>query len=102
VRKKDDGRAEAALIAHYGLRGWRRRWRRDIPPDSPPKGPPPAPPFKPGGAPILQWIKIEDLVVDDDYQRPIYGAGHTNVPAHRRALQLVEIRPADRRACRGR
>lgn len=35
--------------------------------------------FSPGGAPILQWIKIADLVVDDGYQRPIYGAGAGNV-----------------------
>ncbi|WP_309628190.1 ParB N-terminal domain-containing protein [Brevundimonas sp.] len=35
--------------------------------------------FKPGPAPMLQWLKIADLVVDDRYQRPIYGAGHRNV-----------------------
>ena len=35
--------------------------------------------FKPGAAPMLQWLKIDDLVVDDRYQRPIYGAGHKNV-----------------------
>lgn len=32
-----------------------------------------------GAAPMLQWVKICDLVVDDRYQRPIYGAGRTNV-----------------------
>lgn len=36
-------------------------------------------PFQPGPAPMLQWIKIADLVVDDAYQRPIYGAGRINV-----------------------
>lgn len=33
----------------------------------------------PGAAPMLQWVKIADLVVDDQYQRPIYGAGKGNV-----------------------
>lgn len=32
-----------------------------------------------GPAPQLQWLRIADLVVDDRYQRPIYGAGRTNV-----------------------
>lgn len=36
-------------------------------------------PFEPGPAPMLQWIEISNLVVDDRYQRPIYGAGRTNV-----------------------
>jgi hypothetical protein len=41
----------------------------------------PTPPedYAPGAAPMLQWIKISDLVVDDSYQRPIYGAGKGNV-----------------------
>ena len=30
-------------------------------------------------APILQWIKISDLVVDPAYQRPIFGEGRRNV-----------------------
>ncbi|MBM0205241.1 ParB N-terminal domain-containing protein [Micromonospora sp. STR1s_5] len=30
-------------------------------------------------APILQWIKIADLVVDPAYQRPIVGEGRRNV-----------------------
>lgn len=34
---------------------------------------------EPGAAPMLQWVKIADLVVDDAYQRPIYGAGRKNV-----------------------
>jgi hypothetical protein len=32
-----------------------------------------------GAAPMLQWIKIAEMVVDDAYQRPIYGAGRSNV-----------------------
>lgn len=32
-----------------------------------------------GAAPMLQWVKVADLVVDDAYQRPIAGAGRTNV-----------------------
>jgi hypothetical protein len=32
-----------------------------------------------GPAPMLQWLPVADLVVDDRYQRPIYGAGRTNV-----------------------
>jgi hypothetical protein len=32
-----------------------------------------------GPAPMLDWIRIEKLVVDDVYQRPIRGAGVTNV-----------------------
>jgi hypothetical protein len=32
-----------------------------------------------GPAPMLQWIKISDLVVDTSYQRPIAGRGRTNV-----------------------
>src|SRR5215203_1180793 len=33
----------------------------------------------PGPAPMLQWIKIADLVVDPTYQRPIVGKGRKNV-----------------------
>jgi len=33
----------------------------------------------PGVPPMLQWARIADLVVDDRYQRPITGAGTTNV-----------------------
>lgn len=33
----------------------------------------------PGPAPMLQWIAIPDLVVDQTYQRSIRGAGKTNV-----------------------
>jgi hypothetical protein len=32
-----------------------------------------------GAAPMLQWLKIADLVVDPAYQRPIVGKGRQNV-----------------------
>src|SRR5271155_1962147 len=32
-----------------------------------------------GAAPMLQWLKIVDLVVDPAYQRPILGKGCQNV-----------------------
>jgi hypothetical protein len=32
-----------------------------------------------GAAPMLQWLKITDLVVDPAYQRPIIGRGRQNV-----------------------
>jgi len=32
-----------------------------------------------GAAPMLQWLKIVDLVVDPAYQRPIVGKGRQNV-----------------------
>ena len=32
-----------------------------------------------GPAPMLQWVAVADLVVDDRYQRPVYGAGRQNV-----------------------
>jgi hypothetical protein len=32
-----------------------------------------------GPAPMLQWIKVADLVVDPAYQRPILGEGRRNV-----------------------
>ena len=39
-----------------------------------------------GPAPMLQWIKIEDLLVDESYQRPILGRGRNNV--HRIAREF--------------
>ncbi|MGE8128501.1 ParB N-terminal domain-containing protein [Methylobacterium sp. NPDC080182] len=33
----------------------------------------------PGAAPMLQWLAISSLVVDDTYQRPIRGEGERNV-----------------------
>jgi hypothetical protein len=32
-----------------------------------------------GAVPMLQWLRIEDLVVDPTYQRPIVGQGRRNV-----------------------
>jgi len=42
---------------------------------------PPASPFEPGPAPMLQWVAVADLVVDETYQRPIRGAGRKNIAA---------------------
>ena len=40
---------------------------------------PPARPAEPGPAPMLQWVRIADLVVDARYQRTVAGAGRGNV-----------------------
>src|SRR3984885_2712674 len=40
----------------------------------------------PGAVPMLQWLKIEDLVVDPAYQRPIVGNGRRNVERIARAF----------------
>jgi hypothetical protein len=39
-----------------------------------------------GAAPMLQWLKITDLVVDPAYQRPIVGKGRQNVDRIARAF----------------
>jgi hypothetical protein len=39
-----------------------------------------------GAAPMLQWLKIADLVVDPAYQRPIVGNGRRNVDRIARAF----------------
>jgi len=39
-----------------------------------------------GAAPMLQWLKITDLVVDPAYQRPIIGKGRQNVDRIARAF----------------
>jgi hypothetical protein len=39
-----------------------------------------------GAAPMLQWLKIVDLVVDPAYQRPIVGKGRRNVDRIARAF----------------
>src|SRR6201993_3786061 len=36
-------------------------------------------PTSPGAVPMLQWLKVEDLVVAPAYQRPIGGNGRRNV-----------------------
>ncbi|MBB5770137.1 hypothetical protein HNP47_000106 [Brevundimonas vesicularis] len=46
-----------------------------------------------GAAPMLQWLKIDDLVVDDRYQRPIYGAGAKNVRAIASSFQWSKFAP---------
>jgi hypothetical protein len=32
-----------------------------------------------GAVPMLQWLRIEDLLVDPAYQRPVVGQGRRNV-----------------------
>ena len=50
--------------------------------------------FEPGAAPILQWIAIADLVVDEEaYQRPIVGAGRTNVRSIARGFRWAMFAP---------
>jgi hypothetical protein len=39
-----------------------------------------------GAAPMLQWLKITDLVIDPAYQRPIIGKGRQNVDRIARAF----------------
>ena len=39
-----------------------------------------------GAAPMLQWLKITDLIVDPAYQRPIVGNGRRNVDRIARAF----------------
>lgn len=40
---------------------------------------PPATLPQPGSPPMLQWVEVAALRIDDSYQRPIYGAGRSNV-----------------------
>lgn len=40
---------------------------------------PPLQPFDPGPAPMVQWIEIEKLIVDDSYQREIGRRGAANI-----------------------
>jgi ParB-like nuclease domain len=40
-----------------------------------------------GAVPMLQWLKIADLVVDPAYQRPIIGKGRQNVERIARAFR---------------
>jgi hypothetical protein len=39
-----------------------------------------------GAVPMLQWLKIADLVIDPAYQRPIIGRGRQNVERIARAF----------------
>jgi hypothetical protein len=41
-----------------------------------------------GAVPMLQWMKIADLVVDPAYQRPIAGKGHLNVDQIARSFSI--------------
>ncbi|WP_298981525.1 ParB N-terminal domain-containing protein [uncultured Roseibium sp.] len=52
------------------MNSWREIERLDLP-----KGVE----FSPGSAPILQWIKIDLLVVDDSYQRPLERGNRTAI-----------------------
>src|SRR5260221_13175048 len=54
-----------------------------------------------GAAPMLQWLKITDLVVDPAYQRPIVGKGRLNVDRIARAFSwscftAVVVSPVER------
>lgn len=46
-----------------------------------------------GAVPMLQWLKIEDLVVDPSYQRPIAGSGRRNVERITNAFCWCCFRP---------
>lgn len=46
-----------------------------------------------GPAPMLQWIKIADLVVDPSYQRPILGRGRSNVTRIARGFRWTYFAP---------
>ena len=48
---------------------------------------------EPGPAPMLQWVAIADLVVDETYQRPIYGAGRANVQRIAQAFRWSKFAP---------
>ena len=46
-----------------------------------------------GAVPMLQWVPIADLVVDDSYQREIRGAGRKNVETIAAAFQWIKFSP---------
>jgi hypothetical protein len=46
-----------------------------------------------GAAPMLQWLKIADLMVDPAYQRPIVGNGRRNVDRIARAFSWAFFAP---------
>ncbi len=48
---------------------------------------------EPGPAPMLQWLKIADLVVDPSYQREIRGTGRRNVQAIAAAFAWHKFAP---------
>ena len=49
--------------------------------------------FAPGPAPMLQWVAVADLVVDEAYQRPIRGAGAKNIAAIAEAFCWSKFAP---------
>ena len=49
--------------------------------------------FEPGAAPMLQWVAVADLAVDEAYQRPIVGAGRTNVRRIAREFRWAMFAP---------
>lgn len=51
------------------------------------------PPENLGSAPILQWIEIDLLVVDETYQRPITGVGATNIRKIAQAFDWSKFAP---------
>lgn len=51
------------------------------------------PPTDLGAVPMLQWLPIADLVVDESYQREMKGAGRRNVIAIARAFQWIKFSP---------
>lgn len=54
---------------------------------------PPAPPADLGAVPMLQWLPIADLVVDESYQREMKGAGRKNVTAIAGAFRWIKFSP---------
>jgi len=54
---------------------------------------PPAAPPAVGAAPMLQWVAIERLVVDESYQRPIERRGAANVARIAREFRWCRFSP---------
>lgn len=46
-----------------------------------------------GAVPLLQWISIADLVVDESYQREIRGKGRANVTSIAEAFAWIKFSP---------
>ena len=53
----------------------------------------PKTPPTPGSAPVLQWVDIAQLVVDETYQRPITGAGVGNIRKIAAAFEWSKFAP---------
>lgn len=49
--------------------------------------------FTPGPAPMLTWVRIADLVVDEAYQRPIAKAGRANITRIAEAFDWSKFAP---------